>query len=130
MFRFLAKFWRETLILLLITGLSLTVAYYRGEMADANTRILNAETNHAIASANATLFEEELDRLIGELQDLQDSNNDLEDRIDRSLIEIEKLEARPPETVIRTVYEKVLPEQCLGKFDWMLDEALRMKETK
>ena len=54
----LGKFWREALIMTLITVMSLGYAYYTSKISDMGVTLQNTEINFQNAKANATAMEE------------------------------------------------------------------------
>jgi len=126
---FLKKYWRETIIVLLVVGMSITgysykwrIASLKGDLAAANINIETLEHNTSEYEAVIETYQYRLEMLVMK-------NNEMEDDIEYAKGRIADLSTRKPEEIIRIVYSNILPEECNGKFDWMLHEAIRIKDV-
>ena len=126
---FLKSYWRESLILILLTVIGFGSWWYEFRTNGLKEDLLVTKIDLETSQANYQQLDEQLERIKSELAELESKNDDLESDIANSVVKIAELESRAPETVVRTVYNTVLPEQCDAKFSWMLGEALRLKEV-
>ena len=123
------RYWRELFILVLLIGIGMSGWYYKSKISRLSNDLQNSEIMIETLESNNIELVSTLDEYVERLGVLVSENDTLEVRIKDSEQIIAALNSRPPETIIRTVYEQVIPEHCNGKFEWLLSEAIRLKEV-
>jgi len=126
--KFLKDYWRESLIVGMLVFIGFSGWYYKGKISRLGSDLQNAEINIETLEGNTDQLNYALGIHNARLESLVDNNKILKDKIREAQVIINDLNNRPPETIIKTVYDTILPEECNGKFHWMLSESFRLRE--
>lgn len=112
---------------LCVTSLIVFIGWtINGRIADAEKR-KQAEINESIAISNRDGLVTELEKIKGNLAEIEKKNQELVAGVEESKKKIADAKWARDEA-LRKLREAPIPEQCDDQFDWLKDQAAKMKE--
>lgn len=119
---FLKKYWRESLIVLLISGCAFMGWYYTSKNSRLEQDLLVTETALEQSKTNYKNIRLELDKNNEKLEELSERKKELDKKLSEKQNEIKKIQ-KEHDKKIQEIYSEELPKTCESKIDWIIDKS-------